>query len=225
LGIWAIIKETTKTNMLLGFRETKQLLKKYKIPIVKGKVIKTKKEAFLFAKKFGYPLVLKILSSKILHKTDIDGVILDIQDKKALLEAFLKIEKLAKKKKAEILIQKQKRGIEIITGAKKDPVFGPIVMFGLGGIFVEVFQDVSFRLAPITKREAKEMIGEIKSYKLLKGYRKREKVNLEKMVEILVNLSKLINNEKGIKEVDLNPIIANQKEVLVVDPKLLINPQ
>ncbi len=206
--------------MALSFEDTKNLLEKYEIPLVKGKVISSCDEAVAFAKESGFPLVLKISSPKILHKSDISGVILNIQNKESLSLAFDKINKLAKTKKTQILIQKQKQGIEIIIGAKRDPVFGPIIMFGSGGIFVELFKDVSFRLAPITKKEAGQMIQETKGYKLLSGFRGNEKANLEKIKDILVSASQLITKE-NIKEIDLNPVIANSKETLIVDAKIL----
>jgi len=208
--------------MIAGFEESKNLLSRYKIPYGQGNIIKSKRDAFGFAKQVGYPVVLKIYSSDILHKTDIGGVILDIRDKESLSRAWGKISKVAKNKKADILIQKQEQGIKLIIGAKKDPVFGPVVMFGLGGIFAEVLKDISFRLAPITKMEAREMIKEIKGYKILKGYRGQKPVNLLKLEEILLSLSDLISKENKIKEVDLNPIMADSKKVVVVDAKILI---
>lgn len=209
--------------MMLGFYQTKKLLQKYKIPLVKGEIISTKDEALNFAKKYNFPLVLKIFSPEILHKTDIGGVILNIDNQNLLLKSWQKIKHLAKRKNAQILIQKQIEGKQIIAGAKCDQVFGPVVVFGLGGIFVEVLKDVSFRIAPITKKEAKEMIKEIKGYKILEGTRGEKGVNINKIAEILVNLSKLISNEKQIKEIDLNPVIVNEKEALVVDAKIIIN--
>jgi|AntAceMinimDraft_16_1070373.scaffolds.fasta_scaffold01097_2 acetyl-CoA synthetase (ADP-forming) len=207
--------------MIAGFEETKKLLSKYKIPYGQGEIVKSKTSAFNFAKKFSYPVVLKIYSSNILHKIDIGGVILDIRDEESLSTAWEKISKIAKSKKADILIQGQEKGIEIIMGAKRDPVFGPIIMFGLGGIFAEVLKDVSFRLAPVTKKEAKEMIKEIKGYKILKGYRGQEQANLPKLEEILLSLSDLITKESKVKEVDFNPAIVNNKKAVIVDAKIL----
>jgi len=196
-------------------------LSKYKIPVVKGKIVKSKKELLSFVKKVGFPVVLKIFSPDILHKTDIGGVILDIEDRESLSAAWDKISKLTKSKKADILIQKQEKGTEVIIGAKRDPVFGPVIMFGLGGIFAEALKDVSFRLAPISKKEAKEMISEIKGSKILKGYRGQKPVNLLKLEEILLSLSELITKEKNVKEVDLNPVIVNDKKAIVVDVKII----
>jgi len=129
---------------------------------------------------------------------------------------------IAKEKKAKVLIQKMEMGVQLITGAKLDPVFGPVIMFGTGGIFAELFQDVSFRITPFGKKEAKEMIQEIKGYKLLKGYRNQEKVSLKSLQSILLNLSFLMEKEQNIKEVDFNPVIANKDGAVVVDAKILI---
>ncbi|MBU3964661.1 acetate--CoA ligase family protein [Patescibacteria group bacterium] len=208
--------------MLLGLEETKKLLAKYKIPQVKAKIVKTVKEAILFSKQNEFPVVLKIFSPKIIHKTDIWGVIIDIKNEKDLLTSWVKIEKIAKAKKTEIIIQKMIFGEQIIIGAKRDSVFGPVVAFGLGGIFVEILKDISFRLAPINKKEAKEMISEIQGNKILKGYRNRELVNLLKLEEILLSLSLMISREQRIKEIDLNPVIANKKGAMVIDAKIIL---
>ena len=206
----------------------KRLLSKYKIPVVKGKIVKNKKEVLGFVKKNGFPVVLKISSADILHKTDIGGVVVDIESQKELSEAYVKISKLAKSLSSpaggvscDILVQKQIEGTEVIIGGKRDPVFGPVVMFGLGGIFTEALKDVSFRLAPISQKEAKEMISEIKGSKILKGYRGQKPVNLQKLMEILLSLSDLITKEEKIKEVDLNPVIVDEKKALVVDVKII----
>jgi len=190
---------------------------------VETKVVNNLQEVLNFLKKHGVPVVLKIESTKILHKTDIGGVITDISNKKELIQNWKKIKKLAQKYKAKILIQKQITGYEVIIGAKQDPVFGPVIMFGLGGIFVEVFKDVSFRLAPITKKETQEMIKEIKGYKILKGYRGKKAINLKQIENILFNLSKLITKNHQIQEVDLNPVIVNEKQAQVVDVKIIVS--
>lgn len=208
--------------MLLDFESTKKLLSKYNIPQVKANIVKDIKQAILFSRQNGFPVVLKIFSPKIIHKTDIGGVIIDIKNEKDLLTSWQKIEKIAKTKKTEIIIQKMVFGEQIIIGAKRDSVFGPIVAFGLGGIFVEILKDVSFRLAPITNKEAKEMIDEIKGNKILKGYRNRESVNLRKIEEVLLSISQMISKEYQIKEIDLNPVIANKKDIFVIDAKIIV---
>jgi len=196
--------------MLLSFKETQKILRKYKIPYAKSKVIKSRRKALGFK----YPVALK--AGGILHKTDVGGVVLDIEDKKEFIQAF---KKLSFSK--EIILQEMVEGEKIIMGAKMDPVFGGIVVFGLGGIFVEVLKDVSFRLAPISKKEAREMIKEIKGYPILKGVRGKQGVKIDKLEDMLVNLSNLIIKE-DIKEIDLNPVIVNPKQTIVVDAKILV---
>lgn len=200
--------------MLLSFEETQIILKKYKIPYAKSGVIKSEKGLLEFAKDVGYPLALKI--SNALHKTDVGGVILDIENKKELIESYKKISKISK----EIIVQEMIKGEKIIMGAKTDSVFGPIVLFGLGGIYVEILKDISFRLAPITRVEAKEMILEIKGYDILKGARGKQGVKIDELGTMLLSLSDLIVKE-DIKEIDLNPVIANSKQTIAVDAKIL----
>ena len=201
--------------MLLSFEETQKILKKYKIPYAKSGIVKSKKGLLEFAKNTGYPLALKI--SDVLHRTDIGGVILDIEDKKQLLDSYQKISKVSKK----IIVQEMIKGEKIIMGAKTDSVFGPVILFGLGGIYVEILKDISFRLAPITKTEAKEMISEIKGYNILKGARGKPGVRINELEKILLNLSELIVKE-DIKEIDLNPVIVNSKQAIAVDAKILV---
>lgn len=209
--------------MLLGVEKTKNLLEKYNIPLAQCEVIDSKTEALVFAKKTGFPVVLKLFSPKILHKTEIKGgVIVNIKDENTLLKECEKISLLARQQQAKTLIQKMEQGLQLIAGAKHDPVFGPIIMFGLGGIYVEVFKDVSFRIAPISEKDAKEMIEEIKGYALIQGFRGSEEVDKKALTDILLNLSNLIENEKEIKEIDFNPIIANKDKAVVVDAKIII---
>jgi len=186
---------------LLNFSETKKLLLKYKIPFCKTEFVTSKEEAINFAKKIGFPVVLKIFSKEILHKTDIGGVKTEIKNEKELKKSFNELKKI--KKIEGILIQKQIKGQEIAIGMKRDNQFGPVLMVGLGGIFIEVLKDISFRICPLSKKEAKEMIKELKGYPILKGYRNQKPVNLEKISEIITNLSKLSLKEKNIKEIDL----------------------
>jgi len=223
---------------VLGFRETKKLCLKYKIPLCQTAIVETKKEAADFARKIGYPVVLKISSPDILHKTDVGGIKIGIKSEKELRKAFSEILNNVKKGKPEapkesklptgqariegILVQEQVLGKEAVVGMKRDLTFGPVLMFGLGGIFVEVLKDVAFRVVPINKREALKMIKEIKGYEILKGFRGEKPVNIKKIAEIITFLSKLSLAEKNIKEIDLNPIIVNEKRALVVDARFLL---
>ncbi len=220
------IKKSRRKN--LTELESREVLEHYKIPLVKGEIIKSLKEAKEFVEKVGYPVVLKVVSPQIIHKTDVDGVILDIDNEKKLYQAYHEIIKNVEKKapKASInglFIQEMvKEGIEVIIGGKHDSTFGQTIAFGLGGIFVEVFEDVSFRVVPITKEDAIEMMKEIKSYKILKGYRGKKPADLEALTDILLKTSKMLGENPEIKELDINPVFALPKGAVAVDARIII---
>lgn len=207
---------------LLDFHQTKNLLSKYKIPFFECEIfgLEEIKKAESFAKKIGYPLVLKVFSPKIFHRTDISGVITGIKNEKELGNSFLNLGKI--KFVEGILVQKMGKGKEVILGMKRDPTFGPVLMAGLGGIFVEILNDVSFGICPISKREALKMIKEIKGYRVLKGGRNQKGVNIKALIEIMIKLSKLSLEEKDIQEIDFNPVIINEKTAKVADFKFFI---
>ena len=208
---------------LLGFEETKKLLRKYRIPFSKTELVKSKKEALKSAKVIGYPVILKGSSSKILHKTEKGLVKFKINDEKRLAKVFDEIIKSSKRTKIEeVLVQKMEQGIEMVCGMKRDESFGSVLMFGLGGIFVEILKDVSFAISPVTKKEAIDMIKEIKGYKILRGYRGQLPIDFEKVSQILVQLSSLSMEHPEIKEIDLNPVFADGKNIRVADAKFLL---
>ncbi|MCK4521719.1 MAG: acetate--CoA ligase family protein [Nanoarchaeota archaeon] len=196
----------------LEFKKSLKLLKKYDINFVASCVIKDE-SAF---NKVKYPLVLKVFSGKIIHKSDVGGVIVGIKDKEEAVKAFKKLKKASK----NILMQKMVSGKEVIIGMKRDGQFGPVVMFGLGGIFVEVMKDISFRVCPVTKRNAVEMIKEIKSYKILEGIRGEKGININALADLIVNVSKL-SLKNDVNEIDLNPVIVDDKKAVVVDVRFM----
>ncbi|MBU4369136.1 acetate--CoA ligase family protein [Patescibacteria group bacterium] len=206
----------------LNFEKSLALLKKYKIKFVEFKAIKTEKD--LDGVK--YPIVLKVFSEKIVHKTDKGGVVLDLRNKDEAIKAFKRLKKISAEGGSasggrNVLMQpmvSQKQ--EVIIGMKKDPQFGPVIMFGLGGIFVEVIKDVSFRICPVSKKDALEMIKEIKSYKVLTGLRGKQSVNINSLADIIVKLSELSLKEK-VEEIDLNPVMVSSKEAFVVDVRVM----
>lgn len=208
--------------------EARRVLEHYKIPLPEWKFIKTVEEAKEFARKFGYPLVLKIVSKDIIHKSDVGGVIVNIKSEQELEKAVEKISTNVKKKapKARIdglLIQKMvEEGLEIIIGGKTDEQFGQTIAFGLGGIFTEVFEDVSFRIVPIARNDAEDMIREIKGYKILKGYRGKS-YDVGALVEILLKTSRLLEENQEIRELDINPVIALSKGAVAVDARIIID--
>ena len=204
--------------MILDWQKTEELLKKYNIPAVESRVIESIKQGIEFTQKFGWPVVVKVLSKTILHKTDEGLVRTNIQDEAGLERAFFDLFQ----KEGEVLIQRQLSGIEIFCGVKRDASFGPVVAFGLGGVFVEVLEDVVFGLAPLNQQEAENMVKSIKGYKLLQGYRGQKEADIVKIAELLVNVCQMAMENKDIKEIDFNPVFAASDFVAVADAKILI---
>ncbi|OQA70597.1 MAG: hypothetical protein BWY34_00512 [Parcubacteria group bacterium ADurb.Bin247] len=204
--------------MILEYTKQEQLLKKYNLKTVLSFFIKNKKDALQAANKIGYPVVFKIFSQNCLHRTDIGGVITKIDNAKKAKEAFDKLNSI--KGIDGIIVQKQIDGLEFIVGAKQDSVFGPVVMFGAGGVLVELFNDVSFRLAPFNRRVALSMIDELRSKKLLDGFRGGPNIKKEAVADLLVNTS-LLASKENFKEIDFNPVIANEKDLFICDVKII----
>jgi acetyl-CoA synthetase (ADP-forming) len=208
--------------------EAKTVCAEYGIPVTKFMVAKTEDEAVKFADELGYPLVLKIVSPDIIHKFDVGGVLLNLKASSEVREAYRKILNNVKKHKLKakikgILVQEMApESTEIIVGATKDPQFGPALMFGLGGIFVEVLKDVTFRIAPINEQDAREMITEVKAYPILKGYRNQPPADIDTIIQILVNTSRLVMDHQEIKELDLNPIMVYEKGAKTVDARIIL---
>jgi acyl-CoA synthetase (NDP forming) len=208
--------------------EAKQVIKDAGIKVVETRLAKSVKEAVAISRDIGFPVVLKIASPDITHKTDAGGVKVGLKNaadvKKAYNEIMASVtNKYPKADIQGIAVQAMaKPGIEIIVGMNKDDQFGPVIMFGLGGIFVEVLKDVSFRLIPIVKRDAEEMIKEIKGYALLNGYRGQEPANLPALIDVLLKVSKLVEKTPDIKEIDLNPVFAYKDSAVAVDARIVL---
>jgi len=218
-----------KRNLLTEI-ESKELLKDAKIPVVETRLATSKTEAMELAKKMGFPVVMKIVSPDVVHKSDAGGVKLNIQNAtqagKAYSEILASIKKhYPKAKIVGITVQKMaKQGIEVIIGMTKDAQFGPVIMFGLGGILVEVLKDVSFRIVPMTKRDAAEMITEIKGFPILKGYRGQDPADVPYLEELIVKVSDFVDKNPEIKELDLNPVFAYKSGALAVDARIILEP-
>lgn len=208
--------------------EAKAICVEYGIPVTKFKLAKDVAEAAEFAEQLGYPVVLKIVSPDIIHKSDAGGVFINLKKKVQVQDAYGKILENAKKydENAEVvgvLVQEMApQSTEVIVGAIKDPQFGQTLMFGLGGVFVEILKDVTFRVAPITKEDAREMVTTIKAYPLLKGYRNTPALDIDAIINILVNTSRLVIDYQQIKELDLNPILAYEKGAKTVDARIIL---
>ena len=208
--------------------EAKTVCMEYDIPVTKFKVAKNEAEAVKFSKELGYPVVLKVVSPDVIHKSDVGGVIVNLKTTEDVKNAYKQILENVKKHKPKakivgVLIQEMApSSTEVIVGAIKDPQFGPALMFGLGGIFVEVLKDVTFRVAPVTEDEAREMITEVKAYPLLKGYRNLPPADIETIVKIIQNTSRLVMEHQEIKELDLNPIMVYEKGAKTVDARIIL---
>jgi acetate---CoA ligase (ADP-forming) len=195
-----------------------RLLKAAHIPVVKEKVVTTKKELLSLAEKAGYPLALKVVGP--VHKSDVGGVTLNIKSLKHLEAEFKRMMQIEDVK--GVLVQRMVSGIELFIGAKYEPRFGHIILCGLGGIFVEVLGDVSSGLAPLTFNEAESMIRSLRSYKIIKGNRGKPGINESKFAEIIVRLSSLLRYATEIKEMDLNPLIGDPDDITVVDARIRV---
>jgi acyl-CoA synthetase (NDP forming) len=210
--------------------EAKTICAEYDIPVTEFRVAKTVEEAVKFSQEIGYPTVLKIVSTDVLHKFDVGGVVLDIRSREDAQKAYNKILENVQKLKPDahiegILVQEMApSSTEVIVGSIKDPQFGQTLMFGFGGIFVEVLKDVAFRVAPITEEDAREMISEVKAYPILRGYRGQPPLDLDIIVKILLNASRLVMDHKEIKELDLNPIMVYEKGAKTVDARIILEP-
>ncbi|MEM3459345.1 MAG: acetate--CoA ligase family protein [Candidatus Bathyarchaeia archaeon] len=224
--LFNVVYKEGRKNLLEN--ESKTVCLEYGIPVTKFELARNEAEAVKFAEKIGYPVVLKIVSPDILHKSDVGGVIVNLKNAKEVRNAYKQILQNVKTHNAKakitgILVQEMApSSTEIIVGAIKDPQFGPSIMFGLGGIFVEVLKDVTFRVAPITEDEAREMITEVKAYPLLKGYRNQPPADIDAIVKILLSTSKLVMEHQEIKELDLNPIMVYEKGAKTVDARIIL---
>lgn len=201
----------------LGEMESREILKAYKIDVPKAELARDVNEAKKITRKIGYPVVLKIVSPVILHKTDVGGIKIGIENEKELEENYDQILWNVKKHMPDakirgILVQEMiKSKKETIIGMNRDPQFGPVVMFGLGGIYVEILKDVSFRIAPISRKVAKEMVEEIKTINLLKGTRGEKPSDIESIIEILLRFSQLVTDFPEIIEMDINPLFVKER--------------
>jgi len=229
MGKFSIFDQVKKEGRsILTEFESKKILKQAGIPVVETKLAKTQKEAVSLSQKKSFPVALKIVSPDVIHKSDSGGVKLSLNNVTEVKKAYDEILKKVKKQYPDAVIhgvsvQKMiQPGTEVIIGTSKDPQFGPVIMFGLGGIFVELLKDVSFRVIPVEQRDAQEMIKEIKGYPLLQGYRGKEPANISVLVEIILKISKLIEENPQIKELELNPIFAYRNKAVAVDARIIL---
>ena len=225
-----IFEETIKTtHKVITEEASKSILKTYGVKVPPYALVNSADEAVKAAKKIGYPLVMKIVSPQILHKTDVGGVKVGINNDSDVKKTFNDMYKrLSKKKGVQIkgvLLEKMvPKGIELIVGLQNDPQFGPVMMVGLGGVMTEVFKDVAFRMLPITTADAKSMLNELKSSKLFKGFRGSEPVDLNMLAKALVQIGKIgVDNAKYVNSIDFNPVVVYAKSYFVVDAKIILS--
>jgi len=210
---------------ILSEYESKKLLSSYGIPVTKEFLVHNPSELMKAVRQIGYPLVMKGCSPTLAHKTEQGLVFLDIRNDQEAQAAFQDaMARMAESGKA-VLVQELVRGRrELVAGMTRDPQFGPCVMFGLGGIFTEILKDISFRVAPIEKRDALEMAGEIKGHRILDEVRGMPAANMEKLCEILITVGRIGLENPAVKEIDINPLILSGADPLAVDALVVLNP-
>ncbi len=203
--------------------EAMTLLRESGIPVPQFAFVATKEEAVKESEKVGFPLVMKIVSPQIIHKSDVGGVILNINSAKEAGKAFDALKKIGKGKdfRGAIMLPMLKDGREVIFGLTRDPQFGPVVAFGMGGIYTEVLKDISLRIAPINKTTALEMIKSLKTYPILKGVRGQKSVDMDRLADALVEFSKLPFKYPDLKEADLNPVFLYEDSLCAIDARIL----
>jgi acetyltransferase len=214
----------------LGEKEAREVIKAYGFRVPKGMMARTSEEAVIIARGIGFPVVMKIASPDILHKTEVGGVRVGLSSEDEVERAFLEITSNAARLMPRALIwgvsvqEMVKKGKEVIIGMSKDHNFGPLLMFGLGGIYVEVLRDVSFRVAPIGRADAERMITEIRSFPLLKGVRGEAPADIESLVEAIQRLSQLVTDFPEIIEMDVNPLLVLPKGegVMAIDARMTL---
>jgi acetate---CoA ligase (ADP-forming) subunit beta len=221
------IAKKEKRPLLLE-TEAKELLREYGIPVPDFKLIKSEDEIVGLAKEINFPIVMKIVSPDIIHKTEAGGVKVGIKDEKEAKAAYQDIIYKVKKYKKEakisgvIAYSMIPQETEIIIGMMKDLCFGSTIMFGLGGIFVEILKDISFRILPLEERDAEEMISEIKGYQILKGIRGETPKDVKSIRDVLMKISQLVMENPEINEIDLNPVFVFNEGLQVVDARMIL---
>ena len=222
------VDNVLETDEILSESQAGQILESYGIPNVKRLVAGSETEAMEYARKVGYPVAMKIDSPDIPHKTEADAIRLSITTEEEARQAYRDIVLNAKVYKPDakingVSIQEMlPAGVEVIVGSHNDPVFGPVVMFGLGGIYVEVYKDISFRIAPLTKQDALEMIDEVKGKAVLTGARGKKPMDLDAIADVLVKVSDLVTDcRDSIQELDINPLIVSENGLMAVDAMIV----
>jgi acetate---CoA ligase (ADP-forming) len=226
----ALLSEIIKTSStpVLDEIQCKKVMKEYGINVTEPTLARSAQEATEVAHRIGYPVVMKIVSPQITHKSDIGGVKVGLRSKDDVAMAYENILKAAREKAPNAVIEGisvQKMadpGLELVIGMTRDSQFGPMIMFGLGGTLVEILKDIAFRFVPLTGQDSKEMIRQVKAYRLLEGYRGQPAVDIGNLEELLLKVSRMIEENPEIKEMDINPLIAYPDGAVAVDARIIL---
>ncbi|MEE9377581.1 MAG: acetate--CoA ligase family protein [Candidatus Lokiarchaeia archaeon] len=225
MNISQAIKNKIESNQtVLTEFESKQLLQEIGITVPVQKLTTSKEETISAAEEIGFPIVMKLMAEDVVHKSDTGAVKLNLKTKEDVDKAYDDLMIIPSQEEKKISVQKMADEpiTELIIGMTTDPQFGPALMFGIGGILVELLEDVSFRIAPITEYDANEMIHEIKGFPILDGYRGKPKADIEAIVEVLMKISDLVTKHEEINEMDLNPVFIYDKGLICVDARIIL---
>lgn len=229
MGANAVIAEARQQGRtLLTEVEAKDVVREAGIPVVETRLARSKAQAMAMAKSLGFPVALKIASPDISHKSDIGGVKLGLASASAVGRAYDEIQAAAEKASPSAHIHglsvqpMAKAGVEVILGVSKDPQFGAVIMFGLGGVLVEVLKDVSFRVVPLRPRDAAQMVREIKGFPVLEGYRGQAPADVGAIEGAILKLSDFVERHPEIRELDLNPVFAYSRGLVAVDARIVL---
>jgi len=221
------VKEDRRRFLLS--HEAQEIMKVLGISIPVSLIARNLDEAVRVSEKVGYPLVMKIVSKDILHKSDVGGVALDLLNKKEVIEAYEAIIHRSRTEKPDAIIEGVEisemiqPGVELIVGSRTDPSFGPIVMCGLGGIYVEVMKDVSFRALPLSRQGAMAMIKEIKSHPILLGVRGEKKKDIDSVIHTIMKVGAVIQRCRSISDIEINPLVVHEKGAKALDARILLS--
>ena len=220
-----IKKAIEQGRKMLSEHESKKLLAAYGIPVTKERLARNVGELKQAASDIGYPIVLKGHSPSLAHKTEKGLIRVDIRNEQEAIEAFNEITENVENNEKAVLVQEMIKGQrELVVGLTRDPQFGPCVMFGLGGIFTEILKDISFRVAPLEKHDALEMMREIKGHKILDAVRGMPAADIDALADILIAVGRIGLENDDVKESDINPLILQGSKPVAVDALVVLDP-
>ncbi len=216
------IIQSSKKDGWVREPEAKRILSIYGIQVPNFRCVKGEEEALNFAQEIGYPVVAKVVSSAFVHKSDAGGVIIGIDSNEKLMDTFSRLRRFDGF--SGVLIEEMLAGIELIVGAKIDYQFGPVVLLGIGGTGVEIYQDTTLRMAPLRHEDVKYMVKCLKAHALLEGYRGHDPINLEELSRLMVAFSELVMDLEDITDsIDLNPVICSSDKCIVADARIILS--